>query len=203
MLTVALLNLKPGTGKTTSAVWLAHAFMERGRSVVLVDADPAASALAWADMAGGFPFPILALPVRDLHTRISGYAKPGDVVVIDAPQLEDHPEIARSVIRASDEILVPMAPSVIEINRTGPIRGVITKTADGTRMPRVAILLNRTVANANSTSEARDALGQLGYDVLSLTVPRLELFAQSFGSPVYTTGTVWPGIAKLLDQEDS
>ena len=36
---VALVNLKPGTGKTTSAVWLAHVFAEAGSTVLLVDAD--------------------------------------------------------------------------------------------------------------------------------------------------------------------
>ena len=44
-LSVALVNLKPGTGKTTSAVWLAHVFAEAGNTVLLVDADPSGSAL--------------------------------------------------------------------------------------------------------------------------------------------------------------
>jgi len=50
-LSVALLNLKPGTGKTTSAVWLAHIFAQAGRTVLLVDADPSGSALEWSDLA--------------------------------------------------------------------------------------------------------------------------------------------------------
>ena len=54
MLTVTFANLKPGTGKTTSAVWLAHAFHESGHGVLLADADPAQSALQRADLAGGF-----------------------------------------------------------------------------------------------------------------------------------------------------
>ena len=37
-LTLALANLKPGTGKTTSAVWLAHVFAQAGNRVLLVDA---------------------------------------------------------------------------------------------------------------------------------------------------------------------
>ncbi|MFD8833158.1 AAA family ATPase, partial [Bacillus subtilis] len=39
------MNLKPGVGKTTSAVWLAHALHESGCSPLLVDSDPASSAL--------------------------------------------------------------------------------------------------------------------------------------------------------------
>ena len=69
-LSIALANLKPGTGKTTSAVWLAHVFAHVGNSVLLVDADPSGSALEWSDLAamgprlGGqepFPFRIVAL----------------------------------------------------------------------------------------------------------------------------------------------
>ena len=48
-------NLKPGTGKTTSAVWLAHIFVQAGNSVLLVDADPSGSALEWADLAAMDP----------------------------------------------------------------------------------------------------------------------------------------------------
>ena len=76
-LSVALANLKPGTGKTTSAVWLAHVFAQAGNSVLLVDADPSGSALEWSDLAAmyprlapleaAFPFRIVALPSRDLR----------------------------------------------------------------------------------------------------------------------------------------
>ena len=94
-LTVALANLKPGTGKTTSAVWLAHVFAQAGNSVLLVDADPSGSALEWSDLAAmnpgvspqaAFPFRIVALPSRELHRRIPDIAQDDDVVMIDTPQ---------------------------------------------------------------------------------------------------------------------
>ena len=54
-LSLALANLKPGTGKTTSAVWLAHVFVQAGNRVLLVDADPSGSALEWSDLAAMDP----------------------------------------------------------------------------------------------------------------------------------------------------
>jgi KaiC/GvpD/RAD55 family RecA-like ATPase len=54
-LSIALVNLKPGTGKTTLAVWLAHVFAEAGHTVLLVDADPSGSALEWSDLAAMDP----------------------------------------------------------------------------------------------------------------------------------------------------
>ena len=208
-LSIALVNLKPGTGKTTSAVWLAHVFAEAGNTVLLVDADPSGSALEWSDFAAmdpglpplaAFPFRIVALPSRDLHRRVPEVARPDDVVIIDAPQLEDHAGIARSALRYADEILIPCAPSPIEINRTTPIREEITDVGAARDRPaRTAVLLNRCVARANSTGYARAALEGLGYDVLGTAVPRLEVYAQSFGIPIPARGRgVWGRVARDL-----
>ncbi len=83
-LSLTLANLKPGTGKTTSAVWLAHIFAQAGNRVLLVDADPSGSALEWSDLAAmypglppqaAFPFRIVALPSRELHRRVPEIAQ--------------------------------------------------------------------------------------------------------------------------------
>ena len=209
-LSLALANLKPGTGKTTSAVWLAHVFAQAGNSVLLVDADPAGSALEWSDLAAmypglapqqaAFPFRIVALPSRELHRRLPEIAAGDDVVIIDTPQIEDHAGIARSALRYVDEVLIPCAPSPIEINRTTPVRDEIAEIREARATPlRSAVLLNRCVARAHSTTDAREALVGLGYDVLATTVPRREVYAQSFGVPIKQAGTdVWRQVAKDL-----
>ena len=209
-LSVALANLKPGTGKTTSAVWLAHVFAQAGKSVLLVDADPSGSALEWSDLAAmyprlsppeaAFPFRIVALPSRELHRRLPEIARDDDVVIIDAPQLEDHSAIARSALRYADEIVIPCAPNPIEINRTTPVRDEIAEMEPVRDRPaRSAILLNRCITRAHSVSDARQALQDLGYDVLSSAVPRLEVYAQSFGVPIPNTGRdVWREVVRDL-----
>ncbi len=209
-LSLALANLKPGTGKTTSAVWLAHVFAQAGNSVLLVDADPSGSALEWSDLAAmdphlaapeaAFPFRIVALPSRELHRRLPEIAQADDVVIIDAPQLEDHAGIARSALRYADEILIPCAPSPIEINRTTPVRDEIAEISLIREQPaRSAVLLNRCIARAHSTVDAREALENLGYDVLDTVVPRREVYAQSFGMPIKQTGCdIWRQVARDL-----
>lgn len=199
MLTIAFVNSKPGTGKTTSAVWLAHAFAEHS-PVLLVDADPQGSALEWSDLAGGFPFRVAGLPVRDLHRRIPDFARPDEVVIIDSGQLEDHAGIARSALRVADEVVIPCAPTVVEISRTAPMRNEVDDINAGRPVPaRSCVLLNRTIARANSTAEARSALEAAGMEVLPTTVPRLELFAQSYGAPpLAAAADVWRGVARDL-----
>ena len=208
-LSVALANLKPGTGKTTSAVWLAHVFARAGNSVLLVDADPSGSALEWSDLAAidpritpqeAFPFRIVALPSRELHRRLPDIARDDDVVIIDTPQIEDHAGIARSALRYADEIVIPCAPTPIEINRTTPVRDEIAEVREMRVTPvRSAILLNRSLARAHSTADARQALEGLGYEVLATAVPRLEVYAQSFGLPIRQAGLdVWRQVARDL-----
>jgi chromosome partitioning protein len=204
-LTVGVLNRKPGTGKTTSAVWLAHAFAERG-PVLLADADPAASALEWADLTadeGGFPFRVIALPSKQLHQRLPDIARPDEFVVIDGPQTEDHAAIAGSIMRLADEITIPTAPTGIEVNRTTPIREEIEAVSAARLVEaRISVLLNRAVTGTNSLKNTREILTSLGYDVLAMPINRSEVYAQSFGARPEKSGMEpWRVVvAELLDR---
>jgi chromosome partitioning protein len=175
-----------------------------------VDADPSGSALEWSDLAAmypgvapqqaAFPFRIVALPSRELHRRVPEIAHDDDVVIIDTPQIEDHAGIARSALRYADEVVIPCAPSPIEINRTTPVReeiGEVRSLAD--RPLRSVVLLNRCVTRAHSTADAREVLAGLGYEVLETVVPRREVYAQSFGLPIKQAGRdVWRQVAREL-----
>jgi chromosome partitioning protein len=183
MLRIAFVQLKPGTAKTTSAVWLAYAFHRRGMKVGLADADPGASALEWSDQAGGFPFRLAGLPVKDFHRRADDIAPEADVIIGDIPQIEDHAGIARSAIRWADEAVIPVAPNGIELDRMSPIRDELEDMEAARRDgARSCVLLNRVVSGAASGPIARRTLTGQGYEVLSTAIPRLEVFAQSFGA---------------------
>lgn len=207
-LSIALMNRKAGTGKTTSAVFLAYAFAERG-PVLLVDADPASSALEWSDILAeerdgqGFPFRVISLPSKTLHQRLPDIAKPDEVVIIDTPQTEDHAAIAGSVMRIADEIVITCAPTPIEVNRTTPIMEQIEAVEAARLVPaRISVLLNRAIANTNSLRNTREVLAELGYDVLGTSIHRTESYAQSFGSaPPVAAMDPWRGaVRELLDR---
>ena len=181
--TIAFTNLKPGTGKTTSAVLLAYALHRRGFDVVLVDCDPAGSALAWSDSVGGFPFNVYGLAVSDAGRRLQSLGGPDTWIIADLPQAEDHGKVVRSVLRRVDEITVPTAPTTIEIERMSPMSDLLDEIAEVRAAPaRTGVLLNRVIGSARSGGDVRDALGELGYDVLGPTVPRREVYAQAFGA---------------------
>jgi chromosome partitioning protein len=66
---LALVNLKGGSAKTTSAAFLSHAMAGRGRRVVMVDADPQGSAMRWQGLAD-WPVPVLGLASTVLHRQL-------------------------------------------------------------------------------------------------------------------------------------
>jgi len=195
---IAVVNLKGGSAKTTTSVFLAHS-LGATRRVMLVDADPQGSALRWSGLAD-WPFPALGLSIGDLHRRLPGVIGDDyDVVVIDTPPLEERANIVHSALRAAHVVVVPMAPTMMELDRVGPVRTAVEDVAslrDGS--PPVRVLLNRTVANATSTDTVRQVLTEQGWHVLAATVPRLERYAQAFGASVPTDDEPYRAVADEL-----
>ncbi|GAA2738976.1 ParA family protein [Actinocorallia aurantiaca] len=198
-LSVALINLKPGTAKTTTAVWLAHALHELGEPVLFVDADPAASALEWSDLAGGFPFRIVGLPTRELHRRVAEIVRPGESVIIDTPQMEDHEAIVKSAMRYADELLLPVAPHGIEVNRMSPVINAI-EDLDVVRpvAPRFSVVLNRINKSSSAPADYRQILTEQGYEVLQTMFPFVVRYSQSFAMEVSAAGTEAEELAREL-----
>jgi chromosome partitioning protein len=199
---LALANLKGGSAKTTSAAFLAHAMARLGRRPILVDADPQGSAIRWQGIAG-WPVPALGLPSATLHRQLWGVIDPAryDLVVIDTPPLEERAGIVASALRVATDVVVPMAPSMMELDRVGPVFAAIEDAA-GHRDddPSVAVLLNRTVPNASSTGVIRAQLVEQKRPVLTATVPRREAYAQAFGAAVPDDDAPYGAVAQeLLD----
>lgn len=186
MTTIAVVNLKGGSSKTTTAAHLAAELHGAGLRVLSVDADPQGSCLRWAE-AAGWAWPVVGLPVRTLHAQLGGLRGGHEVVIIDTPPLESQSGIVASALRAADLVVVPVAPTPIEIERLATVREALDDVAplrvDG-RAPAARVLLTRTVTSAASPAAWRAALVEDGWAVLRTAVPRLEALAQSYGDPI-------------------
>src|SRR3954453_8458000 len=208
---LAVVNRKGGTSKTTTAVFLAHALHEQGRTVLLVDADPQASALNWSETAAavggeGFPFPVIALPTRELHKQLPDViGNRFEVVVIDTPPLEEGGGTVSSSLRLGTLAVVPVAPTPIEYQRLTQVREVVEDTAsfrqDGNPVP-VAVLFTRVIPRATSTQVYREQAAQDGFFCFETAIGRLERFAQAFGDPVQdVTDTAYGDVATELGKQ--
>lgn len=174
---LAVINLKGGTGKTTTAVYVAAGLARTARTL-LVDADPQGSALAWSEAAAVFPIPTVSLPVRDLDRRLGELSRGFRHVVIDTPP--GNIPIVRSALAASDVALLPIPASLIDLDRLRPTLELAAEL-EGHGELTLRVVLTRVRSRTRSAAAARQVLGELGLPVLAAEVPLREALSMSFG----------------------
>lgn len=208
MIVIAVVNLKGGSTKTTTAAFVAHALHESGLRVLGVDADGEnESLLAWQEL-GDWPFPVIGMPVPNLHKQLAGIIGDRyDAVVIDTPPVKERHGIVLSAARIATHVLCPLAPTGMEYERLPAVRQLVeeaTEYRDGDG-PVLAVILTRTVPNAASTKVYRELIEEAGVTVLAPTVGRLERFAQAYGAPITDalSCAYGYGVTELLSLEEA
>ena len=171
MLTIGLISQKGGVGKTTIAIHLATAFQSSGRETLVVDLDPQASAAEWKDARESERPYVIAVPSSRLKKTLdTARENEADVVVLDtAPHSEG---TALEAARASDLILVPCQPSIMDLR-------AMRKTADllmHLKKPTFAIL-NEVAAQGTVADEAARAItAQFGMPVCPVRLAQRVAF---------------------------
>jgi chromosome partitioning protein len=142
---IAIANQKGGCGKTTTTMNLAGCLARAKYSVLVVDADPQASATVWSLAQGQGSLPFEVRPGRQLKWSFSALESvEEDLVLIDCPPGITEEDVAarftRSVLRGADAILVPLRPSTLDFSAaTTFVRYLVREKAAETK---VAVLVN-------------------------------------------------------------
>lgn len=205
MIVIAVMNLKGGSGKTTTAGFLCAAFHEAGMRVLGVDADGENESLQGWQEAADLPFPVITLAVSNLHKQLPGIVGDRyDVVVIDTPPMKAQRGTVLSAARVATHAIVPMAPTPIEFDRLSAVRELLADAADvrpDGQPPLFAVLLTRVKPRAASTRVYRELLTEDGIPVLKSQVGNLERFAQAWGDPIMnaTNSAYGDAAMELLD----
>lgn len=133
---IAVANQKGGCGKTTIAVNVAGCLGREGYRVLLVDADPQASAMKWRmnKEENSLPFEIRVHPYPTLHKDLPRWpeAEGHDIILIDCPpggqgRAGRTDNITRSAILACHLVLIPVRPSPLDYQASEEIMPLLNE----------------------------------------------------------------------------
>ena len=179
METIAVLNQKGGSGKTTIATNLACAFRESGLDVAIIDADPQGTASEWASRSEDTP-PVYGANEPTIHEDLPALSDAFDIAIVDgAPALED---MASSAIKASDLVLIPVQPSGADIWSAGDILDLVKARQSLPGRPEAALVVSRAVVGTNLADSAADALATLDAHVMKARTSSRMALASSASS---------------------
>jgi chromosome partitioning protein len=176
---IGLLNRKGGVGKTTIAINVAATLAVARLRVLLVDADPQASALSWSSLRERDPlFAVVGMARPTLHRELPVIAGKFDVVIIDGgPGVND---LGRAAILASDLVLVPVQPSPYDVWAAAE---TVQQIRDARRFKdelKAAFIINRKITNTAIGRQAVMALAQFNeLPVLATALNQRVIYAES------------------------
>ena len=175
---IGVLNRRGGVGKTTMAVNLAVVFAQAGSRVLLVDADPRGSALAWSAVRERDPlFPVVGMPKPTLHKDIPELARDYDTVVIDgAPRVN---ELGRAAIMASDLIVIPVQPSPYDVWAAANTAMLVNEARQFKDGLRAVFVVNRKIVNTAIARDVSGALAGFGFPVSDVVLCQHAIYAES------------------------
>ena len=174
MKTVAVLNEKGGSGKTTIATNLASAWHADGRDVLLLDADPQLTALDWSDTEDTDGVPVVHLGDSSLEDDLPRVGESFELVVIDgAPRMGS---LTASAVRVSDLVVIPVQPTAADIWSAETVVDVCeTYSTPG------VIALSRAVVGTKEADEATEALQSFGLPVLNARTSQRIAYSRALG----------------------
>ena len=133
---VAVVSLKGGVGKTTTAVYLAAVAVRGRRPVTLIDADPQGSAAVWLE---GWPIAgvdVLEAPSERLLRKALSQDDDHSIWIVDTPPVSER--LTALALQEADVVVVPTRIGGVEGHRLvstldlvpqGVPRGVVVTSA--------------------------------------------------------------------------
>lgn len=175
---IALVNRKGGTGKTTSAGYLAQIFHNRN-GVIGIDLDPDQSWLKW-HRSGVLPYTVLSGDRDDLHAQVESLSS--NVVVIDTPPNDE--AVVFKAAGVANEIIIPLAPTTFDVGRLATTMKTIADVERLRGTPLASILLTRWKPNLKVAQDVVALLEERKAPLLTSRIRQLTRYTE-FTTPDY------------------
>lgn len=197
---LSIINMKGGTGKTTTAIALATAAQRNGKDVTVYDADPQSSASLWAmsaeEAGDALPFPVSSANIADV--RRLGKAMNGSSeswAIIDCPPSGS---IMDEAAKAADMVVIPTTTGVADVTKA-------LETAATLKDAGIwyTILVTMTAAGTLTLRDTLSDLEERDESYFKTTIPRREalksFFGNSFGDELFGYAEVYGEIEEAFD----
>ena len=210
MQTIALIAQKGGTGKTTLALSLAVAAVQRGRTVAVVDLDPQASAANWADRRVLDVPAVVSAHVPRLQNVIDTARQNGvDLILIDTPGKSEQAALAAA--KVADLVSIPCRPQIHDIETLTATKEIIDLAGGRPAF----VVLNAVPPQGRRHEEAQAAIQDMGLTVCPAILVQRAAFGDApnggqsaseyepGGKAAQEIGQVYEFVSKLLKKFES
>jgi chromosome partitioning protein len=165
---VAFAGQKGGVGKSTTAICLAVAALERGARVLLVDADPQGTVRTWGEVAAerGRPAPTVVAMGASMHKpgQLRDVAASYDATFIDCPPR--HGDVQRSAMMVADTVVLPCGASAADAWALASSLEVVNEARTMRDELAACVLITRKQGRTALGKSARKVLEATGLPVL-------------------------------------
>lgn len=162
---ISVVNLKGGSGKTSTIINLGGVLREKGLKPLLIDCDPQQSATRWATQGGkDFPFHVAPIVIgkhvrqfKDKLQQLTAEHK-ANVVLFDTP-----PALANEALVAallSDVVMIPVGASPLDLWATEESLKVVKEVRAEVKgeKPKVVIIPSRLLPQTLLAREIKSVL---------------------------------------------
>ncbi len=181
---IALTGQKGGVGKSTTAICLAAAAMQRGLRVLLVDADPQGTVRTWGDVAAesGRTTPTIVAMGASMHRQgqLPEMAAAFDVTIVDCPPR--HGDIQRAALMVADLAVLPCGPTAADAWALAGTLDVVKEAQSFRAELRCCVLITRRQGRTVLGKSARAVLEASGLPVLHTALSYRVTYQEAIGA---------------------
>ncbi len=189
---IAVVNQKGGAGKTTLTMLLAGSLADRGKRVLVADADEQNTALHWSGMGAGFPAQVEDVSGEEnkLHKALRKRAGEFDYIVIDSPPAASAP-VTASALRGAHLALVPVIPSPLDLWASVRIREAIVLARNKNPELEARLVVNQMQPNTVLAREVLAMLPEFGIPMLAASLKSRTAYRQcaALGGSILALGS--------------
>jgi chromosome partitioning protein len=195
-------HIKGGVGKTLVATSVAAVLAQRGRDVLLVDADDQASAATFAqiraELTGVAAFATVQLYGAAIRQQMKSMREKYDEIVIDVGGRDSGS--LRAALTVAHKVALPFLPRSVDLWAGAKIAALVCEARDLNEAMRAYSFLNMADTQGRDNVDAFDALKAIpGITPLPLAIVRRKAFPNAFSGGLCVTEQV-PRDSKAVEE---